>query len=607
MRHRHRMPFGAELEPDGRTRFRLWAPACAKVGLVVREDPGRPMQRLADGWFELLVDAPPGTPYRFGIDGALRVPDPASRSNPDDVHGPSGVVDPCAFEWRDDGWRGRPWHESGDLRAARRRRSRPRGTFAAAIERLDYLADLGVTAIELMPVADFAGARNWGYDGVLPFAPATAYGAPDDLKRLVAAAHARGLMVLLDVVYNHFGPEGNYLHAYAPWFFHRHRSTPWGAAINFDGRHARPVRDFFVHNALYWIEEFHFDGLRLDAVHAIADASVPDIVAELAAALRDGPGATRAVHLVLENDRNEARYLERDADGRPLVASAQWNDDVHHALHVLATGENDGYYADYADAPAMRTSGAGSPRASRTRASARPIAATGAAAGATRCRRPRSSTSCRPTTRSATARSANGSARLPTARRSRRRSRACCSPRRCRCSSWARSSARRARSSSSATSHRRSPRRSQAAGARSSQRFARFADPAARASIPDPSDPATFERSRLRWAELEEAPHHRWHAYYRRLLEVRRSEITPRLRGMRPGGTYAVEGHVVQAEWTLGDGSRLRLAANLAPQASRAVAVPAGTALYASAPLAPGTPGVLPPWAVIVTREAAGE
>ena len=162
----------------------------------------------------------------------------------------------------------------------------PRGTFAAVIERLDYLAELGVTAIELMPVADFPGQRNWGYDGVLPFAPDAAYGTPDDLKRLVAAAHARGLAIFLDVVYNHFGPEGNYLHAYAPWFFSRHRSTPWGAAINFDGRHSRTVRDFFVHNALYWIEEFRFDGLRLDAVHAIADDSVPDIVTEIALAHR---------------------------------------------------------------------------------------------------------------------------------------------------------------------------------------------------------------------------------------------------------------------------------------------------------------------------------
>ena len=345
MKHRHEMPFGAEFRPGGETRFRLWAPVCTRVGLVLREGPALPMERLPDGWFELATrDAPPGTPYRFDVGAARRVADPASRWNPDDVHGPSRVVDPDAFEWGDDAWTGRPWEEAVfyELHVGT---FTPRGTFAAAMERLDYLADLGVTAIELMPVADFPGARNWGYDGVLPFAPDAAYGTPDDLKRLVAAAHARGLMMFLDVVYNHFGPEGNYLHAYAPWFFNRHRSTPWGPAIDFDGRHARPVRDFFVHNALYWVEEFRFDGLRLDAVHAIADDSVPDIVTEIAHALRDGPGRTRAVHVVLENDRNEARYLARDPSTRPLCAAAQWNDDAHHALHVLATGETDGYYA----------------------------------------------------------------------------------------------------------------------------------------------------------------------------------------------------------------------------------------------------------------------
>ena len=271
------------------------------------------------------------------------MPDPASRSNPDDVHGASQVVDPLAYQWRDAAWRGRPWHEAVvyELHLGT---FTPEGTFAAARERLAGLAELGISAVELMPVADFPGKRNWGYDGVLPFAPDASYGAPDELKALVDQAHALGLMVLLDVVYNHFGPEGNYLHAYCPQFFDPAHHTPWGAAIDFS---RRAVRDFFVHNALYWVEEFRFDGLRLDAVHAIRDDSVEHIVCEIGRALREGPGREREVHLVLENDANQAHFLGP-------CASAQWNDDLHHVLHVLATGETDGYYADYAQAPLER-------------------------------------------------------------------------------------------------------------------------------------------------------------------------------------------------------------------------------------------------------------
>ena len=238
-------------------------------------------------------------------------------------------------------------------------RSLRQGTFAAAAARLPELAALGVNALQLMPLAAFPGARNWGYDGVLPFAPAACYGTPDELKALVDAAHGAGMMVLLDVVYNHFGPDGNYLHAYCPEFFNPAERTPWGAAINFDGPSSRTVRDYFLHNALYWTTEYRLDGLRLDAVHAFRDSSRPDIVCEIAQALREGPGreqpdGDRRVHLVLENNRNEARYLARDAAGRPLYATAQWDDDVHHALHVLVSGEIDGYYADYAPDPLAR-------------------------------------------------------------------------------------------------------------------------------------------------------------------------------------------------------------------------------------------------------------
>ena len=351
------MPFGAELRADG-VLFRLWAPGARRVELGIAEARGtlvwRDMPARDSGWYELHVgDAAAATRYRYRLDGCDVVPDPAARFNPGDVHGDSQVVDPHAFDWTDVAWRNRPWHEAViyELHVGT---FTPQGTFRAVIERLDYLARLGVTAIELMPLADFPGARNWGYAGVLPYAPDAQYGTPDDLKALVVAAHARGLMVLIDVVYNHFGPEGNYLHRLAPPFFTARHHTPWGAAIDFEGPDSRVVRDFFIHNALYWIEEFHVDGLRFDAVHAIVDASQPDVLTELATRVREGPGRARPIHLVLENDRNEAHRLVRDEGRRPQLYTAQWNDDCHHALHVLLTGESASYYADYADDPLQR-------------------------------------------------------------------------------------------------------------------------------------------------------------------------------------------------------------------------------------------------------------
>ncbi len=291
----------------------------------------------------------PGSRYRFRIDGDLLVPDPASRFQPESVDGPSEVIDPRAFEWADQGWRGRAWEEA-ILYELHVGAFTERGDFAGVAQRLDHLVALGVTAVELMPVAECPGEFNWGYDGVYPFAPERCYGRPEDLKALVEAAHARGLMLLLDVVYNHFGPQGNHLPRYAEPFFTKRHRTPWGAAIDFEGEQSRTVRDFFIHNALYWLEEYHFDGLRLDAVHAIHDSSKPDILTELAEAVHERLGH-REVHLVLENDRNEARRLERDAQGRAPLYSAQWNDDIHHTLHVLLTGERKGYYADYAERP----------------------------------------------------------------------------------------------------------------------------------------------------------------------------------------------------------------------------------------------------------------
>ncbi|HVW70389.1 MAG TPA: malto-oligosyltrehalose trehalohydrolase [Steroidobacteraceae bacterium] len=352
-RRRHSMAFGAELTETGAVRFRLWAPAARAVELLLHDSSATPrsleMSARPEGWFELVTrDAHAGTLYRYRIDGKLEVPDPASRSNPGDIHGPSQVIDPMAFVWDDAEWRGRPWHEAViyELHVGC---FSPEGTFAGVQNKLDHLVELGVTVIELMPIADFPGKRGWGYDGVLPFAPESAYGRPEDLKALVAAAHKRGLAVMLDVVYNHFGPEGNYLHVYAPQFFTNKHHTPWGSAINFDSQGARTVRDFYTHNALYWLEEYNLDGLRFDAVHAIRDDSNTHILTEIAAAARAGPGRERPRYLVLENGANQAHFLGEP--GAKDTFDAQWNDDLHHCLHTILTGETDGYYEDYVDNP----------------------------------------------------------------------------------------------------------------------------------------------------------------------------------------------------------------------------------------------------------------
>jgi maltooligosyltrehalose trehalohydrolase len=350
MQRFHSMPFGAEVTAEG-VRFSLWAPSAREVALVL-DGEAQPMPDEGSGWRRLTVEgARAGSRYQYRVDDGLTVPDPASRFQPDDISGPSLVVDPRAYAWSDQDWKGRSWEETV-LYETHVGTATPEGTYAGLAKKLGELRDVGITAVELLPLADFPGKRNWGYDGVLPFAPDSAYGTPDDLKRLVEAAHRLGLMIFVDVVYNHFGPAGNYLHAYAKKFFTERHKTPWGAGINFDGAEGRPVRDFFVHNALYWLEEFHVDGLRFDAVHAILDDSPKNIIAEIAerarAALPD-----REVHLVLENDANEARWLPRD-DGRPRLHTAQWNDDIHHCWHTLLTGEADGYYADYADAPVER-------------------------------------------------------------------------------------------------------------------------------------------------------------------------------------------------------------------------------------------------------------
>jgi maltooligosyltrehalose trehalohydrolase len=300
------------------------------------------MDRQADGFFETFIGgAKAGALYSYQLPGGAKVPDPASRFQPRDVHGPSEVIDP-AYEWRER-WSGRPWEEIV-LYELHVGAFTPEGTFRAAESKLDHLAQLGVTAIEIMPIADFPGRWSWGYDGVLLYAPDSSYGRPEEFKALIDAAHGRGLAVLLDVVYNHFGPDGNYLPIYAPGFFTSSRRTPWGDAISFDAQRAAPVREFIIGNAQYWLEEFRLDGLRLDAAHAIFDDSPKHVLDELAERLR--VKVDRPLHLILENESNEPSRLTR-REREPVHYTAQWNDDVHHVLHVAASHERSGYYEAY--------------------------------------------------------------------------------------------------------------------------------------------------------------------------------------------------------------------------------------------------------------------
>ena len=329
---------------DGGIRFRLWAPGEQRVGLVIdgRDEPVA-MTSAANGFFEIFVrDLRAGARYRFQLPSGERVPDPAARFQPDDVNGPSEAIDPGAYRWQES-WQGRNW-EDIVLYELHVGAFSPEGTFAGAAAKLGHLANLGITAVEIMPVSAFSGRRNWGYDGAFPYAPDASYGRPEDFKAFVEAAHEHGIAVLLDVVYNHFGPEGNFLPLYAPNFFTSRHKTGWGDAIQFDGPNSRPVRDFFIENAEYWIEEFHLDGLRLDAVHAIKDDSRPDLLDELAERVRSR--FRRPIHLVLENEDNVSRRLARYG-GKADLYTAQWNDDIHHVLHVAATHERSGYYAAY--------------------------------------------------------------------------------------------------------------------------------------------------------------------------------------------------------------------------------------------------------------------
>ncbi|HXV22312.1 MAG TPA: malto-oligosyltrehalose trehalohydrolase [Desulfuromonadales bacterium] len=344
------LDLGATCLDGGETRFRVWAPKAERVSVrLLGGGTSRtlPLRAEADGYFVGTVMARPGDCYFYRLDDGTERPDPASRFQPQGVHGPSQIVDPHAFAWQDVGWQGLPLEEyviyelhAGTFTAA--------GTFAAAISRLDYLAELGVTAVELMPVAQFPGERNWGYDGAYPFAPQNSYGGPEGLKQLVDACHRRGLAVILDVVYNHLGPEGNYLGCFGPYFTDRYR-TPWGEAVNFDGPDSDAVRHYFISNALYWVTEYHVDALRLDAIHGIFDFSARHIQQELAEAVHaEARRLGRAVQVIAESSLNDVRTITAPQQGGHGL-DAQWNDDFHHALRTLLTGERDGYYVDFGE------------------------------------------------------------------------------------------------------------------------------------------------------------------------------------------------------------------------------------------------------------------
>ncbi len=594
----HTMPFGAEVQDDGSVRFRLWAPKAQRVELCLEGGERHSLGAREGGWYELVTHrAQAGSRYRFRIDGGVEVPDPASRFQPEDVHGPSEVVDPRAFAWKDADWRGRPWEEAViyELHVGA---FTPEGNFRAVEQKLDYLRDLGVTAIELMPVADFPGRRNWGYDGVLMYAPDSTYGRPEDLRRLVEAAHARGLMMFLDVVYNHFGPDGNYLRAYSPQFFTDRHSTPWGDAINFDGPESRVVRDFFIHNAIYWLEEFHFDGLRLDAVHAIVDDSTQDILSELAERVRKTFGDERMIHLVLENGDNAAHYLKRGAQGRVELYDAQWDDDIHHAVHVLITGESDGYYADYAGHAIGRLS----------RCLTEGFAYQGDFSEYHNGKRGESTAGLPPSAFVSFLQNHDQIGNRALGER---------------IGQLASPQALRAAMeilllapappllfmgeefgagspflffcdfSGELAEAVTNGRRNEFA------RFAQFNSAELRERIPDPNAEQTFLRSKLNWESLTRESHADWLRFYRELLAIRGRMIVPRLRGMNFTRAEFCEGQRrLAVDWACSDGT-LQLRANLGSESQ--ATVEAAAPFYASSEEARRefARGALPGWSVV--------
>jgi len=643
------MPFGAELV-EGGVRFRLWAPAAKSVVLRLFEKAGPhalPLNPRPGGWFELVTDAArAGSRYKFRIDGGVEVPDPAARAN-EDIEGASIVIDPGSYDWGDADWRGRPWHEASiyELHVGT---FTPEGTFAGVESRLDHLVNLGVTVIELMPIGDFPGARGWGYDGVLPFAPDAAYGTPDELKSLIDAAHRRGLAMMLDVVYNHFGPEGNWLHLYAPQFFTDRHHTPWGAAINFDGPDSRTVRDFFIHNALYWLEEYRFDGLRVDAVHAMHDDGERHFIQEMTERLHEGPGRTRSgldpqahasgegaqaragsvpgapadaeapaqgsddkrpIYVVLENGANQAHLL--GTPGAPCEAAhadAQWNDDVHHCLHVILTGETDGYYVDYARRPHEMLA----------RALAEGFGYQGEASEHAGGRaRGEPSGHLAPTAfvnflqnHDQIGNRAFGE-RLHQLTKEEARLVAATAvlllspspPMLFMGEEWAAPEPfiYFCDFGPELAAKVREGRRQEFA------KFTHFSGQDA-ANLPDPTAPGTFERVKLDWQKVDMPSHAGWLEHYRRLLTIRQRDIVPRIPEIRSARCVKVDASGAFAvDWTTADGGTLHLLANLTHSPAPMVGRAAGRVIYSTHPNIRGTMkrNELEPWNVTWLWESA--
>ena len=607
----HAMPFGARLLADGRVNFRLWAPGADQVELCLQGSA--PEMRLhmateADGWFGITTElASSGFYYQYRINGKQYVPDPASRFQPEDVNGSSQVIDPVAWQWQDHGWRGLPW-EDAVFYQLHVGTFTEEGTFAGVKKQLDYLVDLGVTAIQLMPIADFSGQRNWGYDCVLPFAHHSSYGTPEDLKDFIETAHAKGLMVFNDVVYNHFGPEGNYLNWYAPEFFTKRFDTPWGDALNFDHKNSLWVRKFFIHNALYWLEEYHFDGLRFDAVHAIFDDSTPDILEELAEAVRRGPGYDRHVYLVLENDNNTAHYLRHDLSKTYRYFDAQWNDDIHHVLHVLLTAENWGYYQDYQQQP-MHLLG---------RCLTEGFAYQGEAS-AYRNNQPRgeSSSDLPSTAFISFLQNHDQVGNRPFGERIS----SLCAPEALRAATailllmpsppllfmgqeWA--------CSQPFTYFVDFPEElgDKVAKGRLKE-FENFYDVQLCRKIPLPNAFHTYQQTKLPWDETEQLPHQQWLEFHRELLRIRRLYIRPRISSLAGGQAHyqLLENTAIIVQWRLNEGSTLVLVANLGNEPAKVDCSCHGEVLFVSASDVQQNleQGELSPWSVIFYLEESGK
>lgn len=532
---------------DGTTRFALWAPNANKVEVLLWHGERVAMTRDAAGWYETTLPCARGTEYRFVINGDLQVPDPASNAQTDDISGWSQVVDHQHYQWRCTEWRGRPWHETIIYEV----HVGLMGGFAGVTHHLPLLMELGITAIELMPVHEFPGSRNWGYDGALLFAPDASYGTPDDLKNLIDCAHELGIMVFLDVVYNHFGPEGNYLGQYANHFFRSDIQTPWGAAIDF---RQQEVRDFFIENALMWILDYRIDGLRFDAVHAINDK---DFLVELAMRLRATSPRHNALHLMLENEDNSATLLTNGFD-------AQWNDDGHNVLHHLLTGEHEGYYADFAQQPTAKLARLlnegfifqgestleGKPRGEPS-AHLSPTAfilflqnhdQIGNRAFGERLPRLASKEALQAATVLLLL-----SPMVPLLFMG---------------EEWGAE-----QPFLYFTDH--NPELAQAVrdGRRSEfAKFSLFSDKNAREQIPDPNAVDTFNHSRLDYSACLQPGHREWLGFYRELIALRTREITPYLPGVKATGTRILADKSVSARWLLNNGRELRIDLNLGEQ-----------------------------------------